>query len=51
MRVKLDDKVRAIQTVVGRIRGAVTPDEQVVLGNHRERGLTAVSTRRAARRR
>ena len=36
MRVKLDDKVRAIQTVVGRIRGAVTPDEQVVLGNHRD---------------
>ena len=36
MRVKLDDKVRAIQTVVGRIRGAVMPDEQVVLGNHRD---------------
>ena len=28
--------MRAIQTVVGRIRGAVTPDEQVVLGNHRD---------------
>jgi hypothetical protein len=36
MRVKLDDKVRAIQTVIGRIRGGVTPDEQVVLGNHRD---------------
>ena len=36
MRVKLDDKVRAIQTVVGRIRGAELPDEQVVLGNHRD---------------
>jgi N-acetylated-alpha-linked acidic dipeptidase len=36
LRVKLDDKVRAIQTVIGRVRGAVLPDEQVVLGNHRD---------------
>jgi N-acetylated-alpha-linked acidic dipeptidase len=36
LRVKLDDKVRAIQTVVGRIRGATLPNEQVILGNHRD---------------
>jgi N-acetylated-alpha-linked acidic dipeptidase len=36
LRVKLDDKVRPIQTVIGRIRGAALPDEQVILGNHRD---------------
>jgi N-acetylated-alpha-linked acidic dipeptidase len=36
LRVKLDDRVRAIQTVIGRIRGADLPEEQVVLGNHRD---------------
>lgn len=36
MRVKLDDKIRAIQTVIGRVRGATLPDEQVILGNHRD---------------
>lgn len=36
LRVKLDDKLRRIQTVIGTIRGSELPDEQVVLGNHRD---------------
>lgn len=36
MRVKLDDKIRPIQTVIGRIRGGTLPNEQVILGNHRD---------------
>jgi N-acetylated-alpha-linked acidic dipeptidase len=36
LRVVADDKVRAIQTVIGTIAGSERPDEQVVLGNHRD---------------
>ena len=36
LRVMADDKVRAIQTVIGTIRGTDRPDEQVILGNHRD---------------
>ncbi len=36
LRVMADDKVRAIQTVIGTIRGSERPDEQVILGNHRD---------------
>ena len=36
LRVVADDKVRAIQTVIGTIAGGERPDEQVILGNHRD---------------
>jgi N-acetylated-alpha-linked acidic dipeptidase len=36
MQLRMDDKVRPIWTVVGRIRGATAPEEWVVLGNHRD---------------
>lgn len=36
MKVVLDDKVRPIQTVIGRIRGTTVPDDEVIVGNHRD---------------
>jgi N-acetylated-alpha-linked acidic dipeptidase len=36
MNVRCDDKVRAIWTVTGRIRGASEPNAWVVVGNHRD---------------
>jgi N-acetylated-alpha-linked acidic dipeptidase len=36
MRVRMDDKVRPIWTVIGRIRGALEPDRTVIVGNHRD---------------
>jgi N-acetylated-alpha-linked acidic dipeptidase len=36
LKVQADDKVRAIQTVIGTIRGSERPDELVILGNHRD---------------
>jgi N-acetylated-alpha-linked acidic dipeptidase len=36
MRLRMDDRVRPIWTVTGRIRGAVRPDETVIVGNHRD---------------
>ena len=36
MRVRADDKVRPIWTVTGIIRGSESPDEVVVVGNHRD---------------
>jgi len=36
VRVKMDEAVRPIWTVVGRVRGAERPDEVVVVGNHRD---------------
>ena len=36
MRVEMDDKVRPIWTVTGRITGAVFPDQLVIVGNHRD---------------
>ncbi len=36
VRVHIDDKVREIQTVTGRIRGAELPDEEIIVGNHRD---------------
>jgi len=36
LRVMADDRVRTIQTVIGTIRGSERPDEQVILGNHRD---------------
>jgi N-acetylated-alpha-linked acidic dipeptidase len=36
MRVKMDDRVRPIWTVVGRVRGAIEPERTVILGNHRD---------------
>src|SRR6478752_3903952 len=36
MKVVLDDKIRPIQTVIGRIRGTSVPDDEVILGNHRD---------------
>jgi N-acetylated-alpha-linked acidic dipeptidase len=36
LRVKLDDRLRRIQTVIGTIRGARQPQQQVILGNHRD---------------
>jgi N-acetylated-alpha-linked acidic dipeptidase len=36
MQMKMDDKVRPIWTVIGRVRGAAAPDEWVILGNHRD---------------
>jgi hypothetical protein len=47
MRVQMDDKVRPIWTVTGRITGATFPDQLVIVGNHATRGSTAPSTRRA----
>jgi N-acetylated-alpha-linked acidic dipeptidase len=34
--VRIDSESRQIQTVVGRIRGAVRPEEEVIVGNHRD---------------
>jgi N-acetylated-alpha-linked acidic dipeptidase len=36
MRVKMDDAVRPIWTVTGRITGTTNPDEVVIVGNHRD---------------
>ena len=36
MRVRMDDKVRPIWTVTGRISGTRHPDELVIVGNHRD---------------
>lgn len=36
VRVDMDDEIRPIWVVEGRIRGAERPDELVVLGNHRD---------------
>jgi N-acetylated-alpha-linked acidic dipeptidase len=36
MVVRIDSGVRQIQTVVGRIRGAQQPEQEVILGNHRD---------------
>ncbi len=36
VRVAMDDAIRPIQVVTGRIRGADEPDQWVVLGNHRD---------------
>jgi N-acetylated-alpha-linked acidic dipeptidase len=36
VRVAMDDALRPIQVVTGRIRGAEAPEEWVVLGNHRD---------------
>src|SRR5437773_3399266 len=36
MRVRMDDKVRPIWTVTGRITGTAHPDDLVVVGNHRD---------------
>jgi N-acetylated-alpha-linked acidic dipeptidase len=36
LHVELDDKVRPIQTVIGRLRGTEHPEDEVILGNHRD---------------
>ena len=36
MRVRLDDRIRPIWTVTGRIRGREEPEREVILGNHRD---------------
>ena len=36
MRVQMDDKVRPIWTVTGRITGTTYPDQLVIAGNHRD---------------
>ncbi len=36
MRVRIDDSVRPIWTVTGRIRGREEPDREVIVGNHRD---------------
>ena len=36
MRLRMDDRVRPIWTVVGSIRGTTSPEEVVILGNHRD---------------
>ena len=36
LRVRNDDKVRPIWTVTGRITGTESPDQLVILGNHRD---------------
>lgn len=36
LRVKMDDRVRPIWTVTGRIRGTDHPDDVVIVGNHRD---------------
>lgn len=36
LRVRNDDKIRPIWTVTGRITGSTTPDQRVILGNHRD---------------
>jgi N-acetylated-alpha-linked acidic dipeptidase len=36
MRLKMDDRIRPIWTVTGKIRGATDPDSLVIVGNHRD---------------
>jgi N-acetylated-alpha-linked acidic dipeptidase len=36
MRVRMDDKIRPIWTVTGRLTGTAHPDDLVVVGNHRD---------------
>ena len=36
LRVRIDDSVRPIWTVTGRIRGREEPDREVIVGNHRD---------------
>jgi N-acetylated-alpha-linked acidic dipeptidase len=39
MRVRMDDAVRPIWTVIGNLRGAERPEEVIVVGNHRDAWL------------
>ena len=36
LRVRMDDRVRPIWTVTARITGSALPDQQVIVGNHRD---------------
>jgi N-acetylated-alpha-linked acidic dipeptidase len=36
LRVQNDDKIRPIWTVTGRITGTMSPDQRIVIGNHRD---------------
>jgi N-acetylated-alpha-linked acidic dipeptidase len=36
MRLRMDDRIRPIWTVTGKIRGASDPDSLVIVGNHRD---------------
>jgi N-acetylated-alpha-linked acidic dipeptidase len=36
LKVSIDAKTREIQTVIGRIRGSEFPEEEVIVGNHRD---------------
>ena len=36
LRVRNDDRIRPIWTVTGRITGSATPDQRVIVGNHRD---------------
>jgi N-acetylated-alpha-linked acidic dipeptidase len=36
VRVSIDQEVREIQTVIGRVRGSERPEEEVIVGNHRD---------------
>jgi N-acetylated-alpha-linked acidic dipeptidase len=36
LKVSIDAKTREIQTVIGRIRGSEWPDDEVIVGNHRD---------------
>jgi N-acetylated-alpha-linked acidic dipeptidase len=36
MRIRIDDRIRPIWTVTGRIRGREEPEREVILGNHRD---------------
>jgi N-acetylated-alpha-linked acidic dipeptidase len=36
LRVRLDDRIRPIWTVTGRIRGRSEPEREVIVGNHRD---------------
>lgn len=36
LRVQMDERVRPIWTVVGRITGTMAPEQQVIVGNHRD---------------
>jgi N-acetylated-alpha-linked acidic dipeptidase len=36
LRVQNDDRIRPIWTVTGRITGTISPDQRVIIGNHRD---------------
>jgi N-acetylated-alpha-linked acidic dipeptidase len=36
LRVRIDSGIREIQTVIGRIRGSDVPEDEIILGNHRD---------------